>query len=353
MAGRIRQQLSRPNVAGVDWGRAVNELISRLRTLENHWNRSQAATRCRWHAASACEDSQILAEALRIEEALARLRYQPPPAQIQSTPPALGTIIAELRQLGDEFDDVEIDLKQGLIGVTTAPIVLEDINLGPFSIELHVSRLADRLDSECFQCIAVEPNPAASNDSTVHPHVQDGHLCAGEAVVPITNALKEGRIADAFILVRSVLLNYNPDSPYVSLENWSGRECGDCGRVANSDSMCFCDGCEKDVCEDCYSSCDMCDQGCCHNCLEADNVSGNRCCSACRHTCAECDRTVDEDSFDHETDLCPGCLAKQQTNQEQENNHEPESEPVNPTAATDAAGTATPTTPAPAVPEAA
>jgi len=53
MAGRIHRQLCRPNVARVDWGRAVNELISRLRTLENHWHRSQATTQRHWHAASA------------------------------------------------------------------------------------------------------------------------------------------------------------------------------------------------------------------------------------------------------------------------------------------------------------
>ena len=206
--------------------------------------------------------------------------------------------------------------------------MLEDINLGPFSIELHVNRLADRLGSECFNCIALEPNPAESREDTTHPHVQDGHICAGDATLPIAAALKEGRIADAFVLMRSVLQTYNQSSPYIALDDWSGRRCQDCDYLVDGEYMYYCDGCERDVCEDCYSSCDMCDQGCCCGCLEKDDVSGNRCCSACRYTCSACNRTVDSESFDEETELCPGCLEKQK--QEQETDHE--SEPINPAA---------------------
>jgi hypothetical protein len=322
MAGRIQRHLSRPTVASMEWGRAVNEVISRLGSIQRHWNLSQEASRRGWLSAAASKDLQIVSEAARLQAAVEHLRTQLPTVRLQSAPPSLGTIIAELQQLGDEFDDVEIDLKQNLIGVTTEPIVLEGTHLGPFTINLHVSRLADRLDSACFNCVALEPNPAASNDSTVHPHVQDGHLCAGDASVPISAALKDGRIADAFILVRSVLQNYNPDSPYIALEHWSGRRCEECDYITDSDSLCFCDGCEKDVCEDCYSSCDLCDQGCCRSCLETDSVSGNRCCAACRRTCRECSRTVDRDSFDEESELCPACLANQKPNPEQENQHE-------------------------------
>ena len=326
MAGRIHRHLSTQPVMRAEWQSAALELLARLRTLEQNWNAARQASIRGWHAAAALKDREVAAEAARIEFAASTLVNVPMRPVIQSNPPSLRTIVEELQQLKQEFEDVEIDLKQGLIGVTTDRIVLEEIDLGPFSIELHVGRLAERQDGACFHCIALEPNPAASRDDTVHPHVQDGHLCAGDATLPIQAALKEGRISDAFILIKSVLETYNESSPYIALSDWSGTKCQDCDYLADSDGMYFCDGCDRDVCEDCYSICDMCDAGCCRSCLETDPVSGNRCCSACRSICGECNRTVDEESFDPETELCPECLEKHK--QEQENEHGLETECV-------------------------
>jgi hypothetical protein len=322
MAARIHRHLSSQSTSiHSNWHSAVNEVLNRLWSVEGHWQLSGEAARRGWHAAALAKDKDLLAEASRIESALSRLSFQKPPGLVLANPPALGTIVAELKQLQDEFETFKIDLQNGLVGVTTPSIELEEINLGPFSIELHINRLADHLGSECFKCIALEPNPAASRDDTVHPHVQDGHICAGDASMPIASALGQGRIADAFVLIRSVLQNYNSESPYIALEHWSGSRCEDCDYLADSDGMYFCDDCERDVCEDCFSSCDMCGDGSCRSCLETDNVSDNRCCSACRHTCSQCQRTVDSESFDEETKLCPGCLEQQQ-----ENNHESESD---------------------------
>jgi hypothetical protein len=332
MAGRIHRRLSTPTSMPGQWNCAATELLDRIHGLELHCRLLKQAKDRGWHAAAAAKEHHVRSEAARIEMAASRLVHEP--VQPQSTAPTLGTIIAELKQLKEEFESVEIDLKEGLIGVTTESIVLEDINLGPFSIKLHVSRLSERQDSGCFRCIALEPNPAASSSNTVHPHVQDGHICAGDATLPITAALKDGRIADAFVLMRSVLQNYNESSPYIALENWSGRRCEDCDYLSDSDGLYYCDACERDICDGCYSSCYMCDEGCCRSCLETDNVSGNRCCSTCRHTCGECLRTVDSESFDQETELCPGCLEKQQANQEQETEHESESQEPATTATT-------------------
>lgn len=332
MAGRIHRHLSSPSASiHSEWHRAASELLARSQKMQRDWELARQAAEHGWHAAAAVKEQDVQSEAARIEAAASILVNQPMRPPAQSNPPLLGTIVAELQQLEDEFESFEIDLKEGLVGVTTPPIVLEEIHLGPFSIELHVNRLSDRLGSECFNCISLEPNPAASREDTTHPHVQDGHICAGDANLPVTAALKEGRIADAFLLIQSVLQNYNEDSPYISLENWSGRRCDDCDYVVDSDSLCFCEGCERDICEDCYSSCDMCDSGCCRSCLETDTVSGNRCCSACRHTCSECQRTVDSESFDEETELCPGCLEKQK--QQEETEHEHESESIKPAVA--------------------
>ena len=328
MAGRIHRQLSTQSMAlRSEWQSAATELFSRLQTMERNWRAACRARDNGWYFAATARARQVSAEAASIEFAATNLAWQP--ILPQTNPPTLRTIVEELGQLEHEFEDVEIDLKQGLVGVRTDRIVLEEIDLGPFSIELHVGRLAERQGSDCFKCVAVEPNPAASRDDTVHPHVQDGHLCAGDATLPIQAALRDGRIADAFVMIRSVLQTYNDDSPYISLENWHGRRCEDCDYVTDSDGMYFCEGCQRDVCEDCYSSCDMCDAGCCRSCLETDTVSGNQCCCACRHECSECERTVDKENFDADTQLCPACLEEYTSNQEQENNnHGSETDPI-------------------------
>src|SRR5690606_20967014 len=106
--------------------------------------------------------------------------------------------------------------RAGRLSVTTEPITLEGVYLGPFRIELDVDDLAA---GECadYRVIALEPNPAASNCDVTHPHIQDEQLCEGEGRPLIRRALGEGRILDFFEFVASVLRAYNPESPYVSL----------------------------------------------------------------------------------------------------------------------------------------
>jgi hypothetical protein len=328
MAGRIHRHLSaKPISMKSEWQSAATELFSRLATMERNWRAACLARDRGWHFAATARARQVSAEAARIEFAASNLASQPIVSHTNA--PTLRTIVEELGQLEHEFEDVEIDLKQGLVGVRTDRIVLEEIDLGPFTIELHVGRLAERQGGECFKCIALEPNPAASQRDTVHPHVLDGHLCAGDATLPIQAALNQGRIADAFVLIRSVLQTYNADSPYMNLDHWSGLRCPDCDDLADSDFMYFCDHCHRDVCENCHSSCDICDSCCCRSCLETDSESGNQCCSACRHECSECERTVDRENFDADTQLCPACLEEYTSNQEQEsNNHGSEKDPI-------------------------
>ena len=62
--------------------------------------------------------------------------------------------------------------------------------------------------------IALDPHPAALNDAVTHPHVSDERLCTGDAGAAIQAALAAGRVFDFFTLVRSVLVTYNPESPY-------------------------------------------------------------------------------------------------------------------------------------------
>ena len=145
--------------------------------------------------------------------------------------------------------------REQVLVARTGPITLEDVSLGPFAIELHLDRLAGRRtpDAACFDCVALESKPAATDDAVTHPHVKGKTLCAGDATVPLTAALRAGRLADAFLLIRGVLQTYNPASAYVSLRDWGGSSCGECGRSVGPDDTFYCEQCHRDVCDDCFT----------------------------------------------------------------------------------------------------
>jgi hypothetical protein len=62
-----------------------------------------------------------------------------------------------------------------------------------------------------------------------HPHVCNGQLCEGDGAAPIKAALGSGRLLDFFVLVGQILETYNDASAHVTLDNWEGRSCNDCG----------------------------------------------------------------------------------------------------------------------------
>lgn len=287
----------------------LGELAEACQILTARHGRIAKARRRGWHLAAGRLQPEMLPDAYRIRDAAHEL------LQLQRTGdlpiPPLRAILDELQELQVEFTYVRFEPNDQQIVARTEPITLEEIELGPFALQLHLDRLAREPGSGCFECVALQPNPAANNASVTHPHVSDGMLCAGEATGPIRLALSQGRVCDAFMLVSGVLHTYNASSPYVSLEEWEGATCPECSdTVRRRDEMCFCDGCERDVCDGCMGRCDLCEGSCCHACLESDQVSRQECCPSCRKTCSKCDRTVDSDSFDEPTQLCPECLAE-------------------------------------------
>ena len=55
--------------------------------------------------------------------------------------PSLGTILAELKAIQEEFDDVAFNGEEDSLSVITEPITLEDTYLGPFRIALFLGKL--------------------------------------------------------------------------------------------------------------------------------------------------------------------------------------------------------------------
>jgi hypothetical protein len=303
----------------------LHHLADSCHALSRRRSTLACAERHGWALAADKIRAQMLQDVHRVQRAAADLIQFQRADEIDSPP--LRAILDDLRELASEFEGTKLNPQEELIVVRTESIELEGIELGPFAIELHLARLGRDAGSGCFKCIALEPNSAANNASITHPHVSDGTLCAGEATGPIRVALLQGRISDAFLLVAGVLRTYNAESPYVSLDQWQGAACPECGgSVRRSDELCFCEGCNRDVCDDCTSRCAICEDSYGSSCLEWDPVSDRSCCPHCRQTCQTCNRIVDTDTFDDSSGLCPQCL--EAASEEESPPSQPE-EPVN------------------------
>ena len=237
--------------------------------------------------------------------------------------PPIRDILADLQQTQEEFDQFKYVEDGELLVVTTEAIELEGWHLGEFEIQLHIASLAEmKRHSSIYRIVALDPHPAACNESVTHPHVSDEHLCEGDASAAIQAALTNGRICDFFQLVMAVLTTYNPNSPYVALADWEGRPCYDCGYTMSADDTHWCSSCENDFCDDCTSYCRRCDETTCRGCLEECTVCGDLVCSSCKTTCPDCGRLICRNCLDEQQ--CP-CIEERQENEENEDERNDES----------------------------
>jgi hypothetical protein len=140
--------------------------------------------------------------------------------------PTLGSTLAELKALQEEFDDVAFNADEGALNAVTEPITLEDVYLGPFRIALYLDKLSEIYQKVPYYIIAVEPHPAAKDEAITHPHVSNEMLCEGEGAAAIRAALEDGRLCDFFVMVRGILTTYNPDTVQVATEPTGSLEKG-------------------------------------------------------------------------------------------------------------------------------
>ena len=206
--------------------------------------------------------------------------------------PLLRQVVEELAQLQREFCRIEYDLQEQTVSVFTDPIELEGIFLGDFEIRLEIKKLPQLQDSSAFRIVALDPHPAATNESVTHPHVSEEYLCAGDANAALAQALANGRICDAFLLVKSVLETYNPSSPYVSLDDWHGISCYDCGYITGEENSFYCEACDQSFCDECFSYCRSCRTSLCQGCLSECPVCEEQVCEGCMSSCSECNETM-------------------------------------------------------------
>ena len=242
---------------------------------------------------------------------------------IRPSIPSMRDVTEDLDQLKEEFSSWRYDRAENVLAVTTEPIELDSIYLGPFEISLHLQVLSDLSRRDACSVEALDPHPAAGADHVTHPHVSDNRLCAGEATTAIRTALEAGRISDFFLLIRSVLTTYNPESPYVSLDNWEGQPCADCGYRMHEESRYWCEACEQDFCDECASGCRCCDLTMCRGCLSGCQFCDEPVCGDCLVACVNCDTPCCKSCL--ENDLCPNCVEEME-HQDEEENHENELE---------------------------
>ena len=225
-------------------------------------------------------------------------------------------IVRDLEQLTTEFNQWTYDTEDDALSVVTHAIELEGVYLGSFKIVLRLRDISSISERVPYEVIATDPHPATSSDAVTHPHISDKYLCAGDATTAITNAIQSGRICDFFILVRSVLTTYNPDSPYVSLENWRGESCPDCGEMMHEDNRYWCEMCDNTFCDECTGGCRCCDLTACFSCLSPCPSCDEYTCKNCLRDCIQCGTRCCCSCLDD--DLCPSCYEEQENENEEE-----------------------------------
>jgi hypothetical protein len=273
-----RRPINRLSLLSTDSLKRSRRLLEHVQLVEQRgW--SAAAVLCRKRLRGAFEQLKREIEAALDELAAPTVRPLAP----------LRDIYEDLVALADEFREVQISLKERQISVVTDPVELDGVFLGRFRILLDYERLHEA--SACYEIIALEPHPAASDESVVHPHARDGSLCEGEAFGPIRAALSNGRLWDFFMVVARTLASYNPDSAFVTLDRWHGRTCADCGYTsADDDDGSSCQACECDLCCDCGACCISCGATNCHECALACRACERSSCEGCLVTCRACDQ---------------------------------------------------------------
>jgi len=224
-------------------------------------------------------------------------------------------IVAELIQIEDEFGDMKIDLKTATISVVTESITMDEISLGPFEIRLYLNQIKKLPTDSPYRIIALEPNPAGSDCEVTHPHVSHEKLCEGDGFVPIRKAIQQGRLCDFFQIILQTLQTYNPESPYVSLGEWQGVSCYDCGYTVSGDDVYYCEDCQNDYCSSCSTYCQICDCTICLGCSYECPCCQKPVCRDCVATCSECDSVYCKDCI-NDKNLCNHC---QEQREEQEN----------------------------------
>lgn len=255
---------------------------------------SQRAEMRGWHLAAQELRRDLVYTLPTLQSELNALESKLPRLTAAKTTATVGDIYADLLAVQKEFVQFDFDVRGRWLSVTTEPITLQGIYLGPFEIRLDLRRVRD----DCpYRIIANDPHPCESRENVTHPHVMDERLCEGDGRAAIRQAIHQGRLLDFFTIVANGLRSYNSDSPFVALEIWYGCSCSDCGCMVDEDDRYVCQKCGSTVCSGCQCCCPGCDETCCSGCVTDCQACDATYCRRCLKPCRVCQRQI-----------CPECL---------------------------------------------
>jgi hypothetical protein len=305
----------------VDMQSRLQEIGNKSLLVVQNSRRSIIATQKGWYYAARNTLDQVNRDLSDFNYYITRFRECVSIGEIMV--PTLTETVAELQQLQQEFDLVSFDPAEKMISVSTKPIVFDDIALGRFEIRLMLGDFQQFYTVRPFRIIALDPNPAGTDECITHPHVSHQILCEGDGHTAISKALEQGRICDFFSLAAGILDTYNPDSPYVPLADWEGRSCYDCGSRIRLDDSYYCEFCDSDFCDHCSSYCQECETTFCLGCAYECPGCGRPVCRRCIGECIDCGKRFCKECLTDQ--LCEPC---QDLRKEQEDEDEQESESV-------------------------
>lgn len=215
---------------------------------------------------------------------------------------SLRTLVDELRAAAREFGNLTASWTDQWVEVVTEPITLEDVPFGRFALRIRWidSRFSLRVE-------ALDPNECPVKQQVYHPHVYKDAICLGDAEEAFDLAMWEGRVCDALLLARGVLLEYGDDNPHATLEDWAGESsdpCSSCGIWIDEDEGSVCCQCDVAVlCDDCKRHCDACNEVLCSNCSMPCEDCNGYCCPVCLNrndVCSSCQEEQDEEAASKE-----------------------------------------------------
>lgn len=206
----------------------------------------------------------------------------------------------------------------------TNPIELEEVKLGAFDITIKINNI-DNNPGHWLKAVALNPNPAAGNPDTTHPHVDAENVCLGDGHEAVVLSAQQGRVFDLVSQIDTILNTYGAGSPYVPLNEWdrANPTCYRCdNELGDDDGGVGCDGCGNSYCFDCSYVCSRCGSAGCQDCFPSSSCSGcseticnectttcicgENCCRHCLNTCERCKRRVCDSCIDEEN--CVECV---------------------------------------------
>lgn len=151
-AGRILEQIRRRS-RGLRGEGPLSRLAPRIEQLERIMDHRRICRQRRWGVAAGVlsqRTQRLLGEIPAIASDIERIIRRQDRAA-----PSSHDLVGELEQLESEFDGVRY--KSCAVCALTDPIHLDDVDLGPFEIQLPFDVLADPTSSGDYRVIATEP----------------------------------------------------------------------------------------------------------------------------------------------------------------------------------------------------